>query len=422
MLWGLMSTAVGASISRFRDHLGRLFAALSRAGYHLIRPNMLISADIAPRTRVVAGQVSPSGRDLRLDLFRGVALLMIFIDHTPQLAAARYTILNFMFFDASEIFIFIAGYTAALVYRPTLQRYGLRGATMRIYRQIYLAQLILFGILLLFYTISPVFTISLDLVQRTLAHDLGGTILRAVLLQAPFWQMSVLPVYVILLAGLPVVLVMFRVAPWLLVSLSAGFYGAALGFRWTPDAAHIVYDWVNVLEWQFLFVVGLAAAHLRASGRARVALSSWLPALAFVAVTLFAVLHMPAVRLSILGAQPIYWLMDKRDLGLLRLLNFLVAAYLVASLLKPDSRMLRWRALAPIVGCGQHSLPIFCLGLMLSALGGYLLLTIDNGAIMQTLVSLGGIATLIGALLLLEKRAPVPFRRKMPLPLSSAPV
>ena len=188
------------------------------------------------------------------------------------------------------------------------------------------------------------------------------------------------------------------------------------------DAAHIVYDWVNVLEWQFLFVVGLAAAHLRASGRARVALSSWLPALAFVAVTLFAVLHMPAVRLSILGAQPIYWLMDKRDLGLLRLLNFLVAAYLVASLLKPDSRMLRWRALAPIVGCGQHSLPIFCLGLMLSALGGYLLLTIDNGAIMQTLVSLGGIATLIGALLLLEKRAPVPFRRKMPLPLSSAPV
>ncbi len=49
-----------------------------------------------------------SERDLRLDLFRGVALWLIFLDHIPQNVVNWFTIRNYGFSDATEIFIFIS--------------------------------------------------------------------------------------------------------------------------------------------------------------------------------------------------------------------------------------------------------------------------------------------------------------------------
>src|SRR5580704_5142840 len=61
-------------------------------------------------------QLATSERDLRLDLFRGLALWLIFLDHIPQNIVNWITIRNYGFSDATEIFIFISGYTAAFVY------------------------------------------------------------------------------------------------------------------------------------------------------------------------------------------------------------------------------------------------------------------------------------------------------------------
>src|SRR6516162_8153336 len=71
---------------------------------------MLASATAAP------SPLPSGGRDLRLDLFRGVALWLIFLDHIPQNVVNWFTIRNYGFSDATEIFIFISGYTAAFVY------------------------------------------------------------------------------------------------------------------------------------------------------------------------------------------------------------------------------------------------------------------------------------------------------------------
>ena len=55
-----------------------------------------------------------SGRDLRLDLFRGLSLIFIFIDHVPDNVLPYLTLQSFSFCDAAEVFIFISGYAAAL--------------------------------------------------------------------------------------------------------------------------------------------------------------------------------------------------------------------------------------------------------------------------------------------------------------------
>ena len=50
----------------------------------------------------------PGVRDLRLDLFRGLALWFIFIDHVPDNIVSWLTVRNYGFSDATEIFVYIS--------------------------------------------------------------------------------------------------------------------------------------------------------------------------------------------------------------------------------------------------------------------------------------------------------------------------
>ena len=89
-------------------------------------------------------------RELRLDLFRGLALWLIFIDHVSPDLLTWFTIRNYGFSDAAEIFIFISGYTAAFVYGRAMVRSGFMLASARILKrvwQIYAAHVLLFAIL-----------------------------------------------------------------------------------------------------------------------------------------------------------------------------------------------------------------------------------------------------------------------------------
>ena len=55
-------------------------------------------------------------RDPRVDFFRGLALWFIFLDHVPSNTIGHLTLRNFGFSDATEIFVFISGYSAAIAY------------------------------------------------------------------------------------------------------------------------------------------------------------------------------------------------------------------------------------------------------------------------------------------------------------------
>src|SRR4051812_48690666 len=79
--------------------------------------------------------VAAGERELRLDLFRGLALWLIFIDHLPPNILTWFTIRNYGFSDATEIFIFISGYTAAFVYGRAMLESGFVVATARILRR-----------------------------------------------------------------------------------------------------------------------------------------------------------------------------------------------------------------------------------------------------------------------------------------------
>src|SRR5258705_4128001 len=86
-------------------------------------------------------------RDLRLDLFRGMGLWMIFLDHIPHDIVAWLTLRNYGFSDAAEFFVFISGYLAGFIYGPIVRGGYFLAATKRMVIrawQMYVATIMLF--------------------------------------------------------------------------------------------------------------------------------------------------------------------------------------------------------------------------------------------------------------------------------------
>ncbi len=148
-------------------------------------------------------------RELRLDLFRGLALWLIFVDHLPPSLLTWFTIRNYGFSDATEIFIFISGYTAAFVYGRAMLESGFVVATARILRrvwQIYVAHVFLFTIFLaeISYVATrfenPLYTEEMGIMDFLKQPDV--TIVQALLLRFRPVNMDVLPLYIVLMLAL----------------------------------------------------------------------------------------------------------------------------------------------------------------------------------------------------------------------------
>ena len=89
--------------------------------------------------------LDPADRDFRIDLFRGLALWWIFLDHVPETYLNHFTPKNFGFSDAAEILVFLSGLASGSVYGGVIDRSGTLAALFRALRrafEIYAAQVV----------------------------------------------------------------------------------------------------------------------------------------------------------------------------------------------------------------------------------------------------------------------------------------
>src|SRR6202044_1041307 len=188
------------------------------------------TAPAAPPLPVISAPARGE-RELRLDLFRGLALWLIFIDHLPPNLLTWLTIRNYGFSDATEIFIFISGYTASFVYGRAMRDAGFVVATARILRrgwQIYVADVFLFTIFLaeISYVATsfenPLYTEEMGILDFLKEPDV--TIVQALLLRFRPVNMDVLPLYIVLMLFLPFILWLMRRSPDLTLGLSVLLY------------------------------------------------------------------------------------------------------------------------------------------------------------------------------------------------------
>jgi hypothetical protein len=85
---------------------------------------------------------------------------------------------------------------------------------------------------------------------------------------------------------------------------------------------------------------------------------------------------------------------DKTDLDMLRFTHFLALAFIVSRYLSRDWAGLKSIWLRPLVLCGQHSLPLFCIGVFLSFGAHWVLVQYSNTVLAQIVVSLAGMAAM----------------------------
>jgi hypothetical protein len=97
----------------------------------------------------VKPDLATRARDLRIDLVRGIANLSIFVDHIPHNAVNLLTLRNFGFSGATDLFVFVGGYAAALLYGQMAAERGFLVTATRILKrvwQLYAAYIVLFVI------------------------------------------------------------------------------------------------------------------------------------------------------------------------------------------------------------------------------------------------------------------------------------
>lgn len=351
----------------------------------------------------------PTERDLRLDLFRGIALWLIFLDHIPSNAVSWITIRNYGFSDATEIFVFISGYTAAFVYGRAMQVNGFIVATARVLKrtwQIYVAHVFLFAIYLAEISYvsqsfdNPLYSEEMGVLDFLKNPDV--TIMQALLLKFKPVNMDVLPLYIILLMWFAPVLWLLLRSPSLALIASAGLYTLAWMFDWNFPA-YPQGTWAfNPLAWQMLFVFGAWCA---LGGAKR--LGHWInsPVVMGLAVAylLFAFGIAMTWYIPWLGAfvpkfvgEAIYPI-DKTNLDVLRILHFLSLAVITVRLVPREWPALKSWWAWPAIVCGQHSLGIFCLGVFLSFAGHFVFTEVSNRILTHVIVSLAGIVIMVGA-------------------------
>ncbi len=370
-----------------------------------------LSADTAAPTisYPVTYPVAGTERELRLDLFRGMALWLIFIDHLPPNLLTWVTIRNYGFSDATEIFIFISGYTAAFVYGRAMQEQGFVVAAARILKRvwtIYVAHVFLFTIFLaeISYVATsfqnPLYSEEMGILDFLKQPDV--TIVQALLLRFRPVNMDVLPLYIVLMLFLAPILWLMRRKPDVALGLSVLLYA----LTWEFDLYLSAYPngvWAfNPFAWQLLFVFGAWCALGGAQRMSRILESKitlWI-CVAYLLAAFWVTLtwYVPQFH-HLLPRVLEQWMypINKTDLDVLRFAHFLALAALTVRFLKKDWPGLASPWLRPLVLCGQHSLEIFCIGVFLAFAGHFILAEVTGGALMHLIISVSGILVMSGA-------------------------
>jgi hypothetical protein len=366
-------------------------------------------SEFGHRSKRVRNRVDAAERELRIDLFRGLALWLIFLDHIPANSVSWITIRNYGFSDAAEIFIFISGYTAALVYGRSMRDHGFAIAAARILRRawhVYAAHVFLFAVYAaeVMYAASaydaPIFAQKAQ-IMIFLQHP-GLTLIHAVLLNFKPVNLDVLPVYVLFLLGFAPALWLLQRAPTLILAASGTLYGFVRICGWDisayPDGAWFF----NPLAWQFLFVLGAwggAGGGERLwgvlSSRSTVAAAAVYLISAFLLAMTWHSAPFRHFEPDWLKQLVIHHPIDKTNLHPLRLIHFLALATIAVRLVPNRWPVRNLRLLRPVLVCGRYSLQVFCLGVLLAFAAHVAILEISSTVTMQVLASAIGIAAMI---------------------------
>jgi hypothetical protein len=341
--------------------------------------------------------------DLRVDLLRGFANWFLFLDHIPHNVVNLITLRNFGFTGATDVFVFVTGYAAAIFFgRMALERGFVVTATRMLRRlwQLYAAYVVLFVIYIDIVSNVAAQYATTEIIDEynvigIVDHPIR-TLMHGLMLQAKPLNLDVLQLFVALLAMFPPMLWVMLRRPNLALAGSIALYVASRVFDWSLPSFPTGTWYFNPFCWQLLSVLG---AWFALSGPKLTFTLQRLPLLRAAAATylVFALVVTLAAHVPALAAQlPDFGISlsvsDKENLASYRVVHLLALALLFTYFVPRDWAPLRSKLLQPVMKCGEEWLTSFCVGVFLSFAAHFILITGPNSVAMQVLVSVSGIA------------------------------
>ena len=375
---------------------------------------MITAVDSNSRT-AAAHPLKPAKRprDVRLDVFRGLCLVIIYVAHIWDNPWASFIPARFGFSDATEIFVFCSGMASAVAFGGTFAKRGFWIGTARILHrcwQVYWAHIGLFLVVIGFlagvdraWNTGGAYIAGLGLSSALNEHGPDMLFGLLTLRFVPNF-FDILPMYLVVLVMLPLVVALAeldkRILTMLLLALwaiaSTGVFDLP-ALSWAPEPGKPYKTWFfNPFSWQIIFFTGFAF------------MMDWLPppprskaliafCAAFVALSV-PLAWWPGIEDSprLLGwSEVIAPLTNKTHFGPLRFLHFLALAYLAFVAAGENGVRLTGPGADALRRLGQQSLAIFLSGMVLSFVASVLLNVTGRGVVATAVINLGGIGVLV---------------------------
>ncbi|MGF7157220.1 OpgC family protein [Bartonella heixiaziensis] len=354
----------------------------------------------------------PFRRDTRIDVFRSLALLTIFINHIPGTLYETITHRNFGFSDSAEVFVLLSGVSLGLSFHTRLHQ---ESFTVLV-RKLWSRALQLYGAHL-FATFA---TLSLFLAgfllwrtEKLLSMNNVGLFVAQPLVA--FWSTlslghqlgynNILPLYIVLMFFAPFALYWGCKRKGLLLLGSFMLYLLCGFYQIAPPSYPLEGKWfLNPLSWQFLFVIGLVSTLSLKQGKQIAFKPFWI-----VFSAAYLLLSLLWVRLNwwgVLGwfqwSSPLINF-NKTFLSLPRLFHIVALATLILCL----PRLHQWFHVSPkhpLAILGKHSLPVFVTGTVFSMFGQILKTVMTGTVFSDSLLIISGLAMQLGVAYYYEKR------------------
>lgn len=369
----------------------------------------------------MSGVVSPA-RDVRVDVLRGLALVTIFVNHVPGNAFGGMTTRNIGFSDAAEVFVLLAGFSAAYAYDRKFVDGNRIAVVLKAWRRA--GALYLWHIATTFAAIA-ILAYAVEIFARPgyLLDTVPGLYLNVSTLAGEPWRglvglltgahqlgyFNILPMYGVLLLGLPAIMLAARLGLRALLVMSFGLWLAAGQFDLNMPNYPTPGGWYfNPFAWQVLFVIGFAlAVHRREGGEVPFIGPLYAVALLYVLFSFFIVRSHMWYLLPELPLPERLAKYDKGFVALPRLLHVLALGYVVM-MCPVGAWMKRIGTANPLAVMGRNSLPVFALGALLALLSCIARTEIGGGLLVDCVLIGGGLAALYAIAVAAERSRPAP--------------
>jgi hypothetical protein len=338
-----------------------------------------------------------------VDFWRGYALLAIFINHIPQNIYERFTHKNFSLSDSAELFVFLAGWSLRHVVgrpedpKPTSDLlYRLFGRAVTLYVAQMAIALIAVAMLA---AAALAFANPLFLEWHNAAaifYDPVRAHIGLVLLSHQLGYFDILPLYVVLMMIAPIVALIHRHMPNALLPISFTIYLTSVVFGITVPTWPVRGQWFfNPLCWQLIFVLGFTMSRERGPGGWVKRNITWLRIVAAPIVVVLAIMSIFKLWWdpTKVPEPKLLFLIGKTFVTPIRLIQFLALITLMSAAYPYIARALpslvRFFSLL-----GRNSLPVFCVGSLLSLAGQIVRFGYGGGLVVDTALVGTGVATL----------------------------